>query len=83
MKNQEPTTVETIKKRLGKVMNPISGLDVVRTNLIKDLTLDDGKVRIVIDLPANHQFAPAIKEEITEKIEPLWDIKEVTVEFED
>lgn len=83
VKNQEPTTVETIKKRLGKVMNPISGLDVVRTNLIKDLTLDDGKVRIVIDLPANHQFAPAIKEEITEKIEPLWDIKEVTVEFED
>jgi hypothetical protein len=38
---------------------------------------------VVIDLPENHQFAPAIQEEIDEKIEPLWDIKEVKVEFTD
>jgi nitrogen fixation NifU-like protein len=76
-----PTTVETIRQRLKKVMNPISGLDVVRTNLVKDISLKDGSVRVVIDLPANHQFAPAIKEEISEKIEPLWDVKEVVVEF--
>jgi nitrogen fixation NifU-like protein len=78
---KEPTTLETIQRRLRKVMNPISGLDVVRTNLVKDIQLKDGVVHIVIDLPANHQFATAIKEEISEKIEPLWDLKQVIIEF--
>jgi nitrogen fixation NifU-like protein len=81
IKEKEPTSVETVRQRLKKVMNPISGLDLVRTNLVKDITLKNGSVRVVIDLPANHQFAPAIKEEITEKIEPLWDVREVFVEF--
>jgi nitrogen fixation protein NifU and related proteins len=80
---KEPTTVETIQRRLRKVMNPIHGLDVVRTNLVKDIELKDGVVRVVIDLPPNHQFATAIKDEITEKIETLWDIKQVTVEFKE
>lgn len=81
VKEKTPTTVEVIRKRLKKVMNPISGLDLVRTNLVKDIVLKDGSVRVVIDLPENHQFAPAIKEEIMEKIEPLWDVKEVIIEF--
>jgi nitrogen fixation NifU-like protein len=81
IKEKESTTVETVRQRLKKVMNPISGLDLVRTNLVKDITLKNGSVRVAIDLPANHQFAPAIKEEITEKIEPLWDVREVVVEF--
>jgi nitrogen fixation NifU-like protein len=81
IKEKEPTTVEIVRKRLKKVMNPISGLDLVRTNLVKDIILKDGRARVVIDLPGNHQFAPAIKEEIMEKIEPLWDVKEVEVEF--
>jgi len=81
VKERVSTTVAIIRNRLKKVMNPITGLDLVRTNLIKDIELKDSKARIVIDLPANHQFAPAIKEEIMEKIEPLWDLKEVAVEF--
>ena len=81
VKEKVPTTVDIVRKRLKKVMNPISGLDLVRTNLVKDIVLKDGSVRVVIDLPENHQFAPAIKEEIMEKIEPLWDVKEVAVEF--
>jgi nitrogen fixation NifU-like protein len=81
IKEKEPTTVETVRGRLKKVMNPISGLDLVRTNLVKDINFKDGHVRVVIDLPSNHQFAPAIKEEIMEKIEPLWDVKKVIVEF--
>lgn len=81
IKEKEPTTVETVRGRLKKVMNPISGLDLVRTNLVKDINSKDGHVRVVIDLPSNHQFAPAIKEEIMEKIEPLWDVKKVIVEF--
>jgi nitrogen fixation NifU-like protein len=40
-------------------------------------------VTIAIDLPSNHQFASAIKEEIREKIESLWDIKKVNIEFTD
>jgi nitrogen fixation NifU-like protein len=81
VKEKVPTTVDIVRKRLQKVMNPITGLDLVRTNLVKDIKLKDNNVRVVIDLPENHQFAPAIKEEITEKIEPLWDVKEVIVEF--
>jgi len=81
VREKTPTTVDIVRKRLKKVMNPITGLDLVRTNLVKDIVLKDGTIRVVIDLPENHQFAPATKEEIMEKIEPLWDVKEVAVEF--
>lgn len=78
---KNPTTVEIIQSRLKKVMNPLSGLDVMRTNLVKDLSIKDGIVNVMIDLPPDHQFANAIREEIAEKIETLWDIKEVNVVF--
>jgi nitrogen fixation NifU-like protein len=78
---REPTTVETIKRRLKHVMNPLSGLDLVRTNLVKGIDLTDGNVKVTIDLPADHQFAKAIREDVKEKIEPLWDIKGVEIEF--
>jgi NifU-like protein involved in Fe-S cluster formation/metal-sulfur cluster biosynthetic enzyme len=81
IKEKVPTTVKIIRKRLKHVMNPLTGLDVVRTDLIKDIQLKKETVTVVVDLPENHQFAPAIKEEIKEKIEPLWDIDTVTVEF--
>ena len=83
VKERNPTTIEVVRKRLKKVMNPMAGLDLVRTNLVRDIKVADGKVRVVVDLPPDHQFASAIKEEITEKIEPLWDVKEVAVEFTD
>jgi nitrogen fixation NifU-like protein len=83
VKEKNPTTIEVVRKRLKKVMNPMAGLDLVRTNLVRDIKVADGKVRVVVDLPPDHQFASAIKEEITEKIEPLWDVKEVAVEFTD
>jgi nitrogen fixation NifU-like protein len=81
VKDRVPTTVDIVRKRLRKVMNPMAGLDLVRTNLVKDIELKDGLVRIVIHLPEDHQFAPAIKSEIAEKIEPLWDVKKVKIEF--
>jgi nitrogen fixation NifU-like protein len=81
IKEKEPTTLEVVRKRLKKVMNPLAGLDVVRTNLIRDIQIRDGAIHVVVDLPAQHQFAPAIREEITEKLETLWDIKEIMVEF--
>lgn len=76
-----PTTIEVVNNRLKKVMNPLTGLDVVKTNIIKKIEVNKGKVFITVDLPPNHQFAPSIREEIKEKIEPLWDIEEVTIEF--
>jgi NifU-like protein involved in Fe-S cluster formation/metal-sulfur cluster biosynthetic enzyme len=78
---REPTTVEVVRKRLKRVMNPVVGLDLVRTNLVTDIAVADGHVRVAIDLPADHQFANNIREEIVEKIEPLWDVEEVAVEF--
>jgi nitrogen fixation protein NifU and related proteins len=76
-----PTTLEIIKKRLKKVMNPLSGLDLMRTNLVKDISIKDGVVLVTIDLPSNHQFAANITQEIMDKIEPLWDVKSVEVAF--
>jgi len=81
VKEKKPTTVEVVRQRLRKVVNPLTGLNVVRTNLVKDIKVKGGTVRVLVDLPRDHQFANNIKDEILEKIEPLWDVKEVVVEF--
>ncbi len=81
VKEREPTTVEVVRKRLKRVMNPVVGLDLVRTNLVKEIEVADGVVRVVIDLPADHQFANNIRDEILEKIQPRWDVEQVMVEF--
>lgn len=80
---REPTTEETLKNRLKHVMNPLKGLDLIRTNLVKETELKDGVVRVVVDLPADHQFANTIREDVEQKILPLWDVKDVKVEFTD
>jgi len=81
VKEQEPTTVEVVRRRLKHVMNPVVGLDVVRTKMVKEINVADGVVRVVLDLPADHQFAANIREEIEEKVGHLWDVKQVQVEF--
>ena len=81
IKERTPTTIETESKRLKRVMNPVVGLDVVRTKLVQEIDLVDGTARVVLDLPSDHQFAANIREEIVEKIEPLWDVEQVIVEF--
>jgi nitrogen fixation NifU-like protein len=81
VKERNPTTVEVVQKRLKRVMNPVVGLDVVRTNLVGEIEVADGTVRVVLDLPPDHQFAANMREEILEKIEPLWDVERVIVEF--
>ena len=77
------TTEDVVLKRLKKVMNPLKGLDMVATNLVKDIAVKDGIVSLTIDMPEDHQFSNAIKEEVKEKIEPLWDIKKVNIAFTD
>jgi len=81
VKERKPTTVEVVHKRLKRVMNPVTGVDVVRTKLIKEIDISDGTVRVVVDLPEDHQFANNIREEIIEKIEPRWDVEHVVVAF--
>jgi NifU-like protein involved in Fe-S cluster formation len=79
--NREETTEEIVRKRLSRVMNPMKGLDMVATNLVKDIEVKDGIIRVQVDLPENHQFSAAIKEEAKERLETLWDVKEVVIEF--
>jgi len=38
-------------------------------------------VRVVMDLPADHQFANNIRDEILEKVGHLWDVEQVEVVF--
>ncbi|MFQ5811668.1 MAG: iron-sulfur cluster assembly scaffold protein [Anaerolineae bacterium] len=76
-----PTTVEVVRKRLKHVMNPVVGLDVVRTKLVKEIEVSDGTVRVVLDLAEDHQFAAAIREDIIEKLKYRWDVERVVVEY--
>jgi hypothetical protein len=78
---KEPTTMEVVRQPFRTVINPLTGLSVVRTNVVQDIKVKDGVVRVLVDLPRDHQFANTIKDEILEKIETLWDVKEVVVEF--
>ncbi len=64
-------------------MNPLAGLDIVRTELVGDVKVEDGIVTISLDIPSNDIFAANIKEEIEDKISNLWDVKEVKVRFND
>lgn len=81
VKERQPTTVEFVRKRLKHVMNPVVGLDIVRTELVKEIEVQNGVVRVVLDLPPDHQFAPVMKEDIEEKLGHRWDVKKVVVEF--
>jgi len=81
VKEKKPTTEDVVRQRLRRVINPLTGLNVVRTNLVKDIKVKDGTVRVLVDLPRDHQFANNMKDEVLERIETLWDVKEVVVEF--
>ena len=78
-----PTTIEEVRRRLKHVMNPAVGLDLIRTKLVTDASVADGVVTVHLDLAADHQFANNIREEIVDKIEPLWDVHTVRVVYRD
>ncbi len=81
VKERKPTTVEEVRRRLKKVMNPLVGLDLVKTELITGIMVENRKVTVSVDLPATNQFANTIRQEVIEKIEPLWDVDVVEVRF--
>lgn len=81
LKTKIPTTDEIVIKRLTRVINPLTGQDVVKNNLIQNVVVENGMATIAVNLSPDHQFASNIKEEIIERIEPLWDINNVVVKF--
>jgi NifU-like protein involved in Fe-S cluster formation len=81
VKERKPTTEELVRKRLKRVVNPVVGVDIVRSDLVKGIEVKDGTVRVALDLPEDHQFAAAIREDIVDKLESRWDVDEVIVEF--
>jgi len=76
-----PTDEAEVRRRLKHVMNPVVGLDLVRTKMVKNIAIADGVVRVELDLGADHQFAANIESEIRDKLEPLWDVQRVEVVF--
>jgi nitrogen fixation protein NifU and related proteins len=83
IKEKVPTTVEIVQRRLKTIMNPLAGLDIVRTEMVKDIKVEDGVVSIDLDLASNNLFAANIEEEINEKVGNMWDVKEVKIKLGD
>lgn len=81
IKDPKKTTKDIVLSRLKHVINPLTGFNIVRANIIGDVKVDNGTVTVLTKLAGDHQFAGNIKEEIIERIEPLWDVKNVEVKF--
>jgi NifU-like protein involved in Fe-S cluster formation/metal-sulfur cluster biosynthetic enzyme len=75
------TDEAVVMERLKHVMNPLTGLDMVETNLVQNMIIEDGVIEVTIDLPSDHQFAANLSAEVLEKLDALWDIQEVKVKF--
>lgn len=80
-KEKKPTTVEIVFQKLSHVINPENGVDIVKSKIIKKLKVENGIISIGLEIPEDSKFAGNIKEEILERLEYLWDIKEVKVVF--
>jgi nitrogen fixation NifU-like protein len=83
-KEREPTTEEVVRKRLRHVMNPLTGLDVVKTHLITSIHVEGAEKKIIeidVDLAEDHQFAATVKEDIMEKLQHRWDVDKLIVNF--
>jgi NifU-like protein involved in Fe-S cluster formation/metal-sulfur cluster biosynthetic enzyme len=81
LKEKVPTTKEVVINRLKHVIDPRKGIDVIRAKTVKDVEVQDGVAKIYLDIKEDEEFAKHLKEEIIERISPLWDIKEVEVIF--
>lgn len=81
LKEKVPTDEKVVIRRLKHVINPKTGREILQANLVKGVAVSDGRVQVELDLPPDYQFAGALEEEIRERLEPLWDVKEVEVSF--
>jgi len=83
VREKEPTTVDKVYERLSHVMNPETGIDIVKSRIVKSVIVNSGVVEIVLGIGENSQFADNIKEEILERLQYLWDVKEIKVVFKE
>jgi nitrogen fixation protein NifU and related proteins len=81
LKEKIPTDEKIVLKRLSRVINPLAGLDVVRTKIVTEVRIEAGVITVFVELPEDHQFAVNLRNEIQERIEPLWDVRSVNVVF--
>lgn len=82
IKEKVKTTKQVVLKRLKHVMNPVVGFDIVRTNIVKKVSVSKGMIKVFIGILEDHQFAHNIEEEVRERLESLWDIEKVEVLFD-
>jgi NifU homolog involved in Fe-S cluster formation len=83
VREKEPTTVDKVYERLSHVMNPETGIDIVKSRIVKSVIVNSGVVEIVLGIGENSQFTDNIKEEIIERLQYLWDVKEIKVIFKE
>lgn len=83
IKDKKPTDINIVQKRLKKVINPVTGKDIISNDLISELNLDKNKVIIRLNMQKEDQFAENIRHEIMDRLGPLWDINEVIVLLND
>lgn len=76
---KKATDSAKIKKRLKHVIDPAKGVDVISSEAVTDYSVSEGVATVRMSYDSMHQFAKNLKEEIRERIEPLWDIKKVIV----
>lgn len=82
VKEKEPTTIEKVYERLSHVTNPEKGIDIVKSRLIKSVNVENGIITIKLNLPTDFQFIDNIREETQERLQYLWDVKEINILFE-
>lgn len=82
VKEKEPTTIEKVYERLSHVTNPETGIDIVKSRLIKSVNIENGVITIKLNLSSDFQFIDNIREEIQERLQYLWDVKEIHILFE-
>jgi NifU-like protein involved in Fe-S cluster formation/metal-sulfur cluster biosynthetic enzyme len=83
VREKEPTTVDKVYERLSHVMNPETGIDIVKSRIVKSVMVNSGVVEIVLGIEETSQFADNIREEIIERLQYLWDVKEIKVIFKE
>jgi nitrogen fixation NifU-like protein len=83
IKEHKKTTKEIVLKRLKHVMNPLVGLDIVKTSIVDDVNISDGTIKVSLSMPRDNQFSKNIEEEVRERLETLWDVNKIEVLFEE
>ncbi len=81
--DKKKTDYDVVFYRLKHVINPITGREITDPKFLNNIEIKDDVIKVYINLSATHQFAANIKDEIIERLEPLWDITRIEVFFSD